>query len=377
MERLNEADNLSEKAEAPAPGRRGIRSRWLTTCLLPVAIVTLVADALFAGYMLVILGSGDIVPVLIVCACLLITLVAVWVMGEIFLRTITEPLEQLQSQAQRMTERSFGVKTEKMLDDELGDLTDTLNELDTEIAQDRAVQSEFVSSVSHELRTPLTAIMGWAEAMESDDAIEGDSKRGIAIIEKESARLTKMVAELLDFTRIQDGRFNLNLEAVDIASEVEDALFTYRNLLEEEGLTLKYRCDEDEIPEIQCDPERLKQVVLNVLDNAAKYGKGGKTIEVNLTAEENVVVLTVRDHGPGIPPEELPHVKERFFKGSSKERGSGIGLAVCEEIVTRHGGRLTIANAEDGGVLVTVRLPVRQNPKKHAAPEPAAKPKVK
>ena len=99
-------------------------------------------------------------------------------------------------------------------------------------------------------------------------------------------------------------------------------------------------------------------MLLNLLDNAAKYGSEGGAIEVTLGADEGRVRIAVRDHGPGIPAAELPRVKEKFYKGSGKARGSGIGLAVCEEIVTRHGGTLTIANAPDGGVLATVLLPV-------------------
>ena len=345
----------------PAEGRRGIRSRWLLCCLLPAAGVVSVAAAAVSVYTAV--ARPELAPWAIpsTWAVGIVVLLALWQICGQFIRSITDQLGLLQSQAQRMTERSFGIKTEKSWDDELGDLTESLNTLDDEIARDRAVQSEFISSVSHELRTPLTAITGWAEALSYDDAIQGDSRRGISIMEKESGRLTKMVAELLDFTRIQDGRFNLNLETVDLPCEVEDAMFTYRSLMEQEGITLHYDCDEESIPPIEGDPERLKQVMLNVLDNAAKYGKGGETIEVSVISEDQFVVLRVRDHGPGIPEDELPHVKERFYKGSSKERGSGIGLAVCEEIVVRHGGTLDIENAEEGGVLVTVRLPQKQH----------------
>ena len=337
-----------------------IRFRWLRHTLLPsgCAVAALVAAlSVYAA-----LTLGERAPAIIVCAwaggCL--ALAAFWVSSRAQLRELTGRLEQLLRQTRRMTERNFGGKTEKLWDDELGALTDSLNTLDDEIARDRAVQSEFISSVSHELRTPLTAIMGWAEALSYDDNIQGDSRRGIAIMEKEATRLTKMVGELLDFTRIQDGRFNLNLETMDLAAEVEDALFAYRNLMEQEGIELRYACDEERIPPIEGDPERLKQVLLNVLDNAAKYGKNGRKVEVSLDAEDSAVVLRVRDHGPGIPESELPHVKERFYKGSSKERGSGIGLAVCEEIVSRHGGKLLIENAKGGGVLVTVRLPQNQ-----------------
>ena len=136
-------------------------------------------------------------------------------------------------------------------------------------------------------------------------------------------------------------------------------MYTYNELFRKEGLSVNYiPCDQD-IPEIPGDPERLSQVVLNILDNACKYGKHGKKIDVSVTADDASVYAAIRDYGPGIPPDELPQVKQKFFKGSSKERGNGIGLAVCEEIVTRHNGSLDIVNALGGGVCVTVRLPRR------------------
>ena len=101
----------------------------------------------------------------------------------------------------------------------------------------------------------------------------------------------------------------------------------------------------------------MRQVFLNVLDNAAKHGGDGKRITASISLENGQIVVRIRDYGPGIPEEELPHVKMKFYKGSSKARGSGIGLAVCDEIVTRHNGTLDIANAAGGGVRVTVTLP--------------------
>ena len=101
----------------------------------------------------------------------------------------------------------------------------------------------------------------------------------------------------------------------------------------------------------------MRQVFLNILDNAAKHGGDGKRIDASIAYEAPNVVVRIRDYGPGIPEEELPHVKMKFYKGSSKARGSGIGLAVCEEIVTMHGGALALENAEGGGTLVTISIP--------------------
>lgn len=178
------------------------------------------------------------------------------------------------------------------------------------------------------------------------------------IILREAKRLTGMVEELLEFTRMQNGRFTLNVEKADLLAEFEDTVFMYGSRLKQEGITLSYEPCEEEIPEIPCDVSRMRQVFLNILDNAAKHGGDGKRIDASIRREGQNVVIRIRDYGPGIPEEELPHVKMKFYKGSSKARGSGIGLAVCEEIVMMHGGVLTLENAEGGGTLVTISIPV-------------------
>ena len=174
----------------------------------------------------------------------------------------------------------------------------------------------------------------------------------------EAHRLTNMVEELLDFSKMEDGRFTLRMEQVDLQAEFEDAIFTYGELFRQEGIKLNYECGDEDLPPIPGDSERLKQVFCNVLDNAAKHGGSGKRIDVSVAAENGSMVIRVRDFGPGIPVEELPYVKQKFYKGSSKARGSGIGLAVCDEIVRLHGGTFDIANAEGGGAVVTISLPM-------------------
>ena len=186
----------------------------------------------------------------------------------------------------------------------------------------------------------------------------GDVKKGMGIIVSEARRLTNMVEELLEFSRIQDGRFTLSIEPMDIKAELEDAVYTYREFFRREGIELNHSDCENEFPPLSGDPERMRQVFSNLLDNAAKHGGSGKRIDTAIFPEGDQVVITVRDYGPGIPEEELPHVKYKFYKGSSKARGSGIGLAVCDEIVGRHNGTLEIGNAEGGGCIVTIRLPV-------------------
>lgn len=342
--------------------RRKLKKRWMLGCVSVVILLAVLALAAFALFVLA-LGRGyepDPAGVIAAAAGIAVVIVLTVILTNLyFIRTVTEPIRTLTALAQRISDGSYGIQTDKVRDDEIGDLTDSINEMSAEIARGEKIQSEFVSSVSHELRTPLTAITGWAETMSYDQAIQGDSRRGLSIIIKESGRLTKMVEELLEFTRIQDGRFTLNIEALDIAAEVEDVVFAYGQLLKRDSIEMVCRPCEEDIPLIDGDPERLKQVLLNIFDNAAKYGRSGGRIEVSVKTDGENVMICTRDYGKGIPEDELPHVKERFYKGSSRERGSGIGLAVCEEIVSRHGGTLRIENAAGGGVLVTVSLPVK------------------
>lgn len=276
-----------------------------------------------------------------------------------FVKSIVEPVAQITATAKRIAAGSYGVQMEKQFDDEIGVLTDAINDMSAKISQAERIKSEFISSVSHELRTPLTAINGWAETiMHGEVRSAEDVKKGMGIIVSEGHRLSNMVEELLEFSRIEDGRFTLNVEPLDVAAEFEDAVYTYREFFRREGLMLHYDPTEEDLPEVIGDPHRLRQVFCNILDNASKHGGTGGRIDCSLCREADYIAIRVRDYGAGIPEDELPQVKQKFYKGSSKARGSGIGLAVCEEIVTRHNGMLDIDNAEGGGCVVTVKLPI-------------------
>ena len=276
-----------------------------------------------------------------------------------FVRSIVEPLAGITEIAKVIADGSYGVQIEKKYDDEIGELTDAINDMSLKIRQSEKTQTEFISSISHELRTPLTAITGWAETIQNGELRSAeDLRKAMGIIVSEARRLTNMVEELLEFSRIEDGRFTLSVEPLDLKAELEDAVYTYTEFFRKEGIELRYTdCPEEMIP-ISGDPERLRQVFCNLLDNAAKHGGAGKRIDVSIRVEGDDAIIRIRDYGPGVPDEELPFIKNKFYKGSSKARGSGIGLAVCEEIVTRHEGRLDIGNDPEGGFVVEIHLPV-------------------
>ena len=163
----------------------------------------------------------------------------------------------------------------------------------------------------------MTAINGWGETLLEDDNDPQQLKRGVGIILKESRRLTNMVEELLDFSKMEDGRFTLRIEQVDIQAEFEDTIYTYMELFKQDNIELHYESSDELLAPIPGDPERLKQVFCNVLDNAAKHGGAGKRIDTAVFGGEGQIVITVRDHGAGIPEAELPFVKQKFYKGSS------------------------------------------------------------
>ena len=288
---------------------------------------------------------------------LVAVLVIVLLSSNYYLHSIMVPVTQLTEKAKRISGGSYGVQIQTKYDDEIGELASAINEMSSKISQNEKMQSEFISQLSHELRTPLTVINGWSETLLADEDMDPDTRQGLKIISSEAARLTDMVMELLDFTRIQDGRMTLAVEETDIRGVFEDTVYMYSSRLAQDGIQLHYLDNEEDIPEIPCDGQRLRQVFLNILDNAAKHGGEGKRIEASMELENNCVVVRIRDFGPGIPEDELPLVKKKFYKGSASVRGSGIGLAVCDEIVEMHGGTLTLENAQGGGTLVTVTIP--------------------
>ena len=281
----------------------------------------------------------------------------VFVSNMVFINNVVEPVAEVTETAKRIAGGSYGTQMENHYRDEIGQLIDAINNMSSQISKSEKMKSEFISSVSHELRTPLTAINGWGETLLEDNDPQ-QIKRGVGIILKESRRLTNMVEELLDFSKMEDGRFTLSIEPVDIQAEFEDTIYTYMELFKQEAIELHYDSCDELFPPVPGDPERLKQVFCNVLDNAAKHGGAGKRIDAAVACAEGHIVITVRDYGPGVPEAELPFVKQKFYKGSSKARGSGIGLAVCDEIIRLHEGTFEIGNAEGGGCIVTITLSV-------------------
>jgi len=274
-----------------------------------------------------------------------------------FLRSILTPVRQISGSAKKIARGDFNVRVKKKRDDEIGQLCDTINDMAAELQNSEQMKNDFISSVSHELRTPLTAIKGWAETLQSGDLPPDMFNRGMGVIIHESERLSGLVEELLDFSRMQNGRMVFNMEKMDVLAELGEAVYTFKERALREEKYLLY--DEPEtISPIRGDANRLRQVFINIIDNAMKYTQKGGTVRVTISELYTNIHVVISDNGTGIPAEHLPNVKRKFYKANQQVRGSGIGLAVSDEIVQVHGGLLEVESTEGEGTAVTITLPV-------------------
>ena len=230
-----------------------------------------------------------------------------------------------------------------------------------ELQTSNQIKNDFISSVSHELRTPLTAINGWGETLMTTPPEDREMLgKGIHVILSETDRLSSMVEELLDFSRMESGRLTLVKTRMDLLAELDDAVLMYQARAKREEKEFVYH-EPATLPFVFGDRSRLRQVFVNIIDNALKYTDKGDTIRVSAMAEAEWVVITVSDTGLGIAAEDLPQVMQKFYKANMTRRGSGIGLAVANEIVGLHGGTLTIQSEYGVGTAVIITLPAMED----------------
>ena len=294
------------------------------------------------------------VVIILVLAGLFILLLLTF-SGVYFIRSILVPVKRISASAKQIAQGDFDVRVEKSKDDELGQLCDAVNDMAGELGAAERMKNDFISSVSHELRTPLTAIKGWAETLRLG-ADQETAEKGMTVIIRESARLSGLVEELLDFSRLQNGRMRLSAARLDILAELDEAVYLFTDRARTERKELTYE-ENTSLSPVYGDRDRLRQVFVNIIDNALKYTQAGGVITVSSREAMGYVEVTVSDTGCGIPAQHLPNVKKKFYKANQLVRGSGIGLAVADEIVSLHGGTLGIESQEGVGTVVTIRLP--------------------
>ena len=230
-------------------------------------------------------------------------------------------------------------------------------------------KTDFVSNVSHELKTPLTSIRMFSDLLTSAAANEKDREYS-GIISREAARLTRLINNLLDFSRLEREDKPYSREQIDLADLTRETVETYRMQLESEGCRLVCDLDAKIRPQVAGDRDALAQVLLNLLSNAEKYGGGGRSeirVELDLDEAEEMAEWRVLDRGPGVDRKDAGRIFEKFFRVNDSLSdgipGSGLGLALAKQIVTHHGGSIFCRNREGGGSCFTVRLPVADNRK--------------
>lgn len=281
--------------------------------------------------------------------------------GWLLARTVTEPLRDVAAAAAEMARGNLGVQAVKRREDEIGALADTLNRMAGELLQMERIRAEFLGGVSHELKTPLTAIKGYVVTL-LDSPLLGQRERAyLEIVDRETDRLARLVEDLLELGRAQAGRLHLSLSPTVLDELVESTVAQMQGRAARQGVVLAAEGPPGVV--IQADRDRLRQVLLNLLDNAIKFSDPGQRVRVRWWEEGEELLLEVTDEGIGILPEDQPHVFERFYRGSARGRpGTGLGLAVVREIVVAHGGRVDLHSEVGKGTRVLVRLPRQGHP---------------
>ncbi len=230
-----------------------------------------------------------------------------------------------------------------------------------------ARKTDFVSNVSHELKTPLTSIRMFSELLEGSESYDSEQTRKYSgVISKESARLTRLINRLLDFSQLDRGEMKLREDTVDLGELVQETVDNYRPQIEAEGLELELSIGPALPVYIKGDEDALSQVLVNLFSNAEKYAASGAKIEVDLeNAGDDSVQVSVRDRGPGISKHHQRRIFEKFYRAdesiSSGIEGSGIGLALCRQIIDKHGGEIRYSKREGGGSTFSIELPISQN----------------
>ncbi|MFD3258227.1 ATP-binding protein [Paenibacillus lentus] len=287
----------------------------------------------------------------------LIVIALVAVVGIILSGTITRSITGLKRAAEKMAEGDFTARATAPYEDELGALAETLNTMAVKIQRQDQLKNDFISSVSHELRSPLTSIKGWVVTLKGN-LLKGKAplQEGLDIIESETDRLARLVDELLDFSKFEDGRMVLNRSPLHLTEFLLNIGQLLRPRAVRQGILLEVKAP-DTLPIVSADENRLKQVIINLLDNALKFTEPGGVIVLSARPVEKQVIITVVDTGAGIADQELPKLLQKFYKGNHKMSGSGLGLAISEQIIQLHQGQLTIHSELGKGTKVTIYLP--------------------
>jgi signal transduction histidine kinase len=308
---------------------------------------------------------------------LLVGLALSLVVSLVLARNLTRPLLALEGAASRVASGDFSQRVKVEANDEIGRVAAGFNAMAERLGELQRERQDLYASVSHELRTPVTSIKGFAQALEESVGGPDERRRHLAIIQEEASRLERLVNDLFSLARLEAGQVSFDWRRVDLGPLVADAVGKYRPQAEKAGVRLGPAAGVGGTfglgLVVRGDPDRLNQVLANLIENALRFTPRGGRVAVSLTAAGGAgrgdVLITVADTGPGIPEEDLSRVFERFYtvdRSRARKKdgagGTGLGLAIAKEIVQAHGGRIWAGQGPEGGALLSLTLPLEQAP---------------
>lgn len=273
-------------------------------------------------------------------------------------KKLVEPILKLIDVSEKLAQGDFDAKAEVTGKDELSKLGRTLNFMSENIVRREDMKNEFISSVSHELRTPLTSIKGWAITLQSKE-IQNDSdmlNQGLSIIESEGDRLSMMVEDLLDFSRLQSSKFKYDKKNIDIVELVKEVHTQLSPRANNEDINFTFTTVYKTLM-VYADKNRMKEVFINIIDNAIKFTDKGGNIDILIEVNQDKISISITDDGEGIKEDEIAYVASKFYKGSSSKSQTGLGLSICEEIIKAHDGNMIIKSKYGSGTSVIVEIP--------------------
>ncbi|HEY46561.1 MAG: hypothetical protein AMJ88_16620 [Anaerolineae bacterium SM23_ 63] len=286
-------------------------------------------------------------------------LVVSLVLGIFLARTLTRPIREITTATRAVADGNLEHKVPVRSRDELGELATSFNLMSTKLAQSINLRRQMTADIAHELRTPISVILGHTEAMH--DGVLPPSEETFDIIRDEANRLERMVEDLRTLSRADAGELVLTYRLVSVQDLVDQAIKAYRPQATKKDIKLRVEGSPD-LPEVNIDPDRMAQVLGNLLSNALRYTPQGGDITLSTKQTADGVEIRVHDSGPGIKPEELPNIFDRFYRtDKSRQResgGSGLGLAIAKSIVEGHGGRIWAESDPGEGTTIVIALPV-------------------
>jgi len=280
------------------------------------------------------------------------------VLGSILARSLTRPLRELSTATQAVAQGDLGYQVEVRSKDEIGQLADSFNQMSADLAKSSQLRKQTTANIAHDLRTPLSVIMGYTEAL-NDGKLTG-TPEVYTTMHQVSQHLSHLIDDLRTLSLADAGELPINLQMIPVVTLLERTTAAYTPQAQEQVVSLEVKTDPDN-PKIEVDPDRMSQVLGNLVSNALRYTPSGGWIELSATAAEGDVCIMVQDNGTGIPPEDLPKVFTRFYRGdkSRQQNGeAGLGLTIAKSLVEMQGGTISVESVIGEGTTFTIRFPL-------------------